>query len=200
MLAGRRALHKCPPHCCNLIGGEFLGAELKLVSLHVGLQFTAIFCTNSSSSENMASFLEKHLIYPSNGVPKSMADLRRYEGFFPNMNGATYDPISLLNEEKNRRNREPSFSPESTTASHADDIFSNTVFAFSRYLFREAKTVVICYVTALLSRKRAFQQPAVNFRVACPNFPKLILSSCLTSPKEDRSSQCFLACSFQLKD
>jgi len=116
------------------------------------------------------------------------------------MNGATYDPISLLNEEKNRRNREPSFSPESTTASHADDIFSNTVFAFSRYLFREAKTVVICYVTALLSRKRAFQQPAVNFRVACPNFPKLILSSCLTSPKEDRSSQCFLACSFQLKD
>lgn len=135
MSAGRRALQKCPPHSCNLIGGELPGAELKLVSLHVGLQFTAIFCTNSSSSGNMSSFFEKHLIYPSNGVPKSMADLRRYEGFFPNMTGATYDPISLMNEEKNR-SREPSssFSSDSTTASNYDDIFSNSAFTFSRYL------------------------------------------------------------------
>lgn len=130
----RRAvhLHKRPPHSCNLIGGEIPGAELKLVWLHVGLQFTAIFCTNSSSPENMTSFFEKHLIYPSNGVPKSMADLRRYEGFFPNMTGTTYDPISLMNEKN--RNREPSssFSSDSTAASNDDDMFSNTAFAFSR--------------------------------------------------------------------
>ena len=62
-----------------------------------------------------------------------MADLRRYEGFFPNMNGVTYDPISLMNEEKNRGREASSFSPDSTSASHDDDIFSNTAFPVSRY-------------------------------------------------------------------
>lgn len=136
MLAGRRALHSCAPHCCDLIGRELPGAELKLVEQHEALQFTAIFRTNSKVARNMASFFGKHLIYPSTGVPKSMADLRRYEGFFPNMSGATYDPISLMKEEKNL-SREPSssFSSDSTTPSHDDDIFSNAAFAFSRYLF-----------------------------------------------------------------
>ena len=73
------------------------------------------------------------MIYPSNGVPKSLTDLRRYEGFFPNMSGATYDPISLMKEEKNR-SHEPnvSFSSDSTTSSHDDDICSNTAFLLSR--------------------------------------------------------------------
>ncbi|PFX22927.1 GATA-type zinc finger protein 1 [Stylophora pistillata] len=69
------------------------------------------------------------MIYPSNYVPKSMADLRKYEGFLPNMSGATYDPISLLNEEKNlRREQSGSFSSHSTRSSRDDDIFSNTAF------------------------------------------------------------------------
>ena len=131
MSASRRALYGCAPHCCNLIGSELPGAELKLVWLHVGLQFSTIFCTNSSSARNMASFFKKHMIYPSNGVPKSMADLRRYEGFFPNMNGATYDPISLM-DEKNRDREESRFSSDSTSASHDEDIFSSTPFTFSR--------------------------------------------------------------------
>ncbi|XP_022794956.1 uncharacterized protein LOC111333606 isoform X2 [Stylophora pistillata] len=77
----------------------------------------------------MASFFGKHMIYPSNYVPKSMADLRKYEGFLPNMSGATYDPISLLNEEKNlRREQSGSFSSHSTRSSRDDDIFSNTAF------------------------------------------------------------------------
>lgn len=133
-MAGRRALHSCAPHCCDLIGRHLPGAELKLVELHVGLQFAAIFCTNSKTAGSMASFFGKHLIYPSNCVPKSMADLRKYEGFFPNMSGATYDPISLMSEEKNHR-REPSgsFSSDSTGPSHDDDIFSNTPLASLRY-------------------------------------------------------------------
>lgn len=82
----------------------------------------------------MASFIGKHMIFPSNCVPKSMADLRKYEGFFPNMSGATYDPISLLNEEKNlRRAQSGGFSSDSTRSSRDDDIFSNTAFASSRY-------------------------------------------------------------------
>ncbi|XP_068753148.1 uncharacterized protein [Montipora capricornis] len=80
----------------------------------------------------MASFLKKQLSYPSNGVPKTMTDLRRYEGFFPNMTGATYDPISLMNEEKNLgRETSGSFSSDSTTTSNDDDMFSNTAFPFS---------------------------------------------------------------------
>lgn len=152
LLAGRRALHSCAPHCCNPIGRELPGAELKLVERHVALQFTAIFCTNSKVARIMASFFGKHLIYPSNGVPKSMADLRRYEGFFPNMSGATYDPISLMNEEKNH-GREPSgsFSSDSTTPSHDDDIFSNATFAFSRYLFyAHDKKITVLGLTKLL--------------------------------------------------
>ena len=134
MLASHRAQDKCPPHSCNLIGGKLPGAELKLVSLHVGLQFTLILCTNDSSAGIMASFLKKQLSYPSNGVPKTMTDLRRYEGFFPNMTGATYDPISLMNEEKNLgRETSVSFSSDSTTTSNDDDMFSNTAFPFSRY-------------------------------------------------------------------
>lgn len=134
LLAGRRALYSCAPQYYNLIGRELPGAELKLVEQHEALQSTAIFRTNSKVARNMASFFGKHLIYPSTGVPKSMADLRRYEGFFPNMSGATYDPISLMNEEKNL-SREPSssFSSDSTTPSRDDDIFSNATFAFSRY-------------------------------------------------------------------
>ena len=74
------------------------------------------------------------MIFPSNCVPKSMADLRKYEEFFPNMSGATYDPISLLNEEKNlRRAQSGGFSSDSTRSSRDDDIFSNTAFASSRY-------------------------------------------------------------------
>lgn len=46
-LGSRRAPHKCAPHCYDLIGRHLPGAELKLVALHVGLQFAAIFCTNS---------------------------------------------------------------------------------------------------------------------------------------------------------
>ena len=61
-----------------------------------------------------------------------MADLRRYEGFFPNMNGATYDPISLMDEKKNRDREESRFSSDSTSASHDEDIFSSTPFTFSR--------------------------------------------------------------------
>lgn len=132
MSASRRALHSCAPHCCNLIGSELPGAELKLVWLDVGLQFSTIFCTNGTSARNMASFFKKHMIYASNGVPKSMADLRIYEGFFPNMNAATYDPISLMDEEKNRDREESRFSSDSTSASHDEDIFSSTPFTFSR--------------------------------------------------------------------
>jgi len=97
----------------------------------------------------MASFFGKHLIYPSSGVPKSMADLRKYEGFFPNMSGATYDPISLMNEEKNLRRDESSsgpssFSSDSTTPSHDDDIFANATFAFSRYLLNVHDMEIAC--------------------------------------------------------
>lgn len=181
MSAGRRALHKCPPHCCDLIGGELPGAELKLVSLHVGLQFTAIFCTNSSSSGNMASFFEKHLIYPSNGVPKSMADLRRYEGFFPNMSGATYDPISLMNEEKNR---EPSgsFSSDSNTASHDDDIFSNPAFAFSRYLLSSLSHGNYAVRTAEIAPSLLCNQPCSEENM-CISAPKYKFATCNCSPK-----------------
>lgn len=145
MLAGRRALLSCAPHCCSLIGRELPGAELKLVEQHEALQSTAIFRTNSKVAGNMASFFGKHLMYSSSGVPKSMADLRRYEGFFPNMSGATYDPISLMNEEKNlSRGPSSSFSSDSTTPSHDDDIFSNTTFAFSRYFFYVHEMEIAC--------------------------------------------------------
>lgn len=33
LLAGRRALHSYAPHCCDLIGRELPGAEIKLVEL-----------------------------------------------------------------------------------------------------------------------------------------------------------------------
>lgn len=152
LLAGRRALHSCAPHCCNLIGRELPGAELKLVEQHEALQSTAMFRTNSKVARNMASFFGKHLIYPSSGVPKSMADLRRYEGFFPNMSGATYDPISLMNEEKNL-SREPnsSFSSDSTTPSHDDDIFSNATFTFSRYFLNVHDMEIACFGPTKLS-------------------------------------------------
>lgn len=132
MSASRRVLHSCAPHCCNLIGSELAGAELKLVCSHVGHQFSAILRTNCRSARNMASFFKKRIIYPSNGVPKSVADLRRYEGFFPNMNGATYDPISLMDEDKNRDRDESRFSSDSTSASHDEDIFTSTPFTFLR--------------------------------------------------------------------
>ena len=144
---GKIVGHSCAPHCCNLIGRELPGAEFKLVEQHEAVQSTAIFRTNSKVDGNMASFFGKHLIYPSSGVPKSMADLRRYEGFFPNMSGATYDPISLMNEEKNL-SREPSgpssFSSDSTTPSHDDDVFSNATFAFSRYFLYVHDMEITC--------------------------------------------------------
>lgn len=89
---------------------------------------------NNKSGEIMSSFFKKQLTYPTNGVPQTMTDLKKYEGFFPNMTGATYDPISLINEAKNL-GREPSgsFSSDSTATSNDDDTFSNTAFAFSRY-------------------------------------------------------------------
>lgn len=89
---------------------------------------------NNKWGEIMSSFFKKQLTYPTNGVPQTMTDLKKYEGFFPNMTGATYDPISLINEAKNL-GREPSgsFSSDSTATSNDDDTFSNTAFAFSRY-------------------------------------------------------------------
>ncbi len=68
------------------------------------------------------------------------------------MSGATYDPISLMNEEKNH-GREPSssFSSDSTTPSHDDDIFSNATFAFSRYLFyAHDMEIIVLGLTKLL--------------------------------------------------
>ena len=169
LLAGRRALHSCAPHCCNLIGRELPGAELKLVERHEALQFIAIFCTNSKVARIMASFFGKHLIYPSNGVPKSMADLRRYEGFFPNMSGATYDPISLMNEEKNH-SREPSrsFSSDSTTPSHDDGhLFEHYLYVFKvfilflwhgNFIFRSHKIVA------------GFDKPSINMCISIAKY------------------------------
>ena len=67
-------------------------------------------------------------MFSSNAVPTSMADLKRYEGFFPNMTGATYDPISLMKEET--RNPE---SRSLTSGFPSNDYgFSNTSSSLSR--------------------------------------------------------------------
>ena len=76
----------------------------------------------------MASYFQNHLIYSKNSVPTSLPDLRRYEGFFPNMKGATYDPISLIKDKT--QNGKLEVCGPSLRVDYDDDDFSNASSLF----------------------------------------------------------------------
>ena len=117
------------PLCSSVIGRRQGGAELKLVGLHAVSTSVRCVVRTPHFREIMSSFFAKHLMFSSNTMQTAMGDLRRYEGFFPHMTGATYDPISLFKEDRGR-SPETGFFPTSLPHDYG---FRNASFSFSRY-------------------------------------------------------------------